>query len=131
MNSIHILADNKPTPVENPQCHQQSLTRVGDQVPCSGALIFEDNFDFFDGDKWRVEQRFSKNPVSAPYYKIKMTIATITRNIINYIHFNQDNEFAVFMRRSDTVAVLNGGLMIAPVRLGDDVPVNEINFGLK
>lgn len=65
---IRLPDNNQPPPPAN--C-QQSLTRVGDQVPCSGDLIFEDNFDFFDGEKWRIEQRFSKNPVSIVKYRVK------------------------------------------------------------
>lgn len=48
-----------------------------------------------------------------------------------WISINQDNEFAIFMNRPDTIRVSNGELTVAPVRLEDHLRVDEINFGLK
>lgn len=42
----------------------ESWTLVGNEHPCKEKLIFEDTFDRLDPSKWRIEQRFSGNPVN-------------------------------------------------------------------
>lgn len=86
-----------------PQCASMSPTRIVgvEPAPCSGALIFEDTFDRFDANKWRIEQRFSGKP---------------------------DFEFGVYMDRTDTVAVRNNELALSVVRLGDNY---SLQFGPK
>lgn len=44
-----------------------SMTTVNGQVQCRGELIFEENFDELNANKWRKEKRFSRDPVRNIY----------------------------------------------------------------
>lgn len=57
--SLDVRTDSTQSCVE-------SMTRIngGPDIPCKGELIFEDNFDtVLDDTKWKIEQRFSTEPV--------------------------------------------------------------------
>lgn len=64
----------------------ESMTRIngGVDVPCKGELIFEDNFDtILDAAKWKIEQRFSTEPVCMNTMKI------VRRLIFDLLHFTR------------------------------------------
>lgn len=87
-------------------CTTDSITRIIGvaAAPCAGALIFEDNFDSFDANKWRIEQRFSGKP---------------------------DYEFGFYMDSTDTVFVRNSHLTLGVVRMGKNFNASNLQFGPK
>lgn len=102
-----LFAPQLATPLANVDvvpCTVDSKTRIIGvaAAPCAGALIFEDHFDSFDGNKWRIEQRFSTGP---------------------------DYEFGFFMDSTDTVFVRNNHLTLGVVRMGENFNVSTVQFG--
>lgn len=106
--SDSIEAAAEPTtvaPTEAPPC-RQSVTRIdgNEAPPCSGQLLFADDFDDLNASRWRIEQRFGASP---------------------------DYEFGAYLSRPDTVRVHDGQLSLDVVRLDDDISGLAIELGAK
>ena len=76
------------------QCTSSVTTAIGTHAPdviCSGALIFEDNFDFLDFTKWQHENTLAGggvsnelilNEISGIVYRTKTFYLTKFQNIL-------------------------------------------------
>lgn len=100
------------------QCNPTPTTVSGSAAPggalCSGALIFEDNFDYFDGGKWSKENTLSGGGVSI--FDLKKFYVTFENKLLFLM---QNWEFQWYSTNEENLHTANGNLVLNPTLMTD------------